>query len=190
MEKDLPVRQKERLLPLLDNVGKALASGPLMGAYVFADDGPLLVHLGEKVGWKRIKLRDNASEPQRAAFNFLVKLRQLIHETPDDTYRLMVEGLLTGLMAGKYVGQLHNHRLNETVARLTEHRVKGGKATAKWTPEVEQLARSIFADVKRQNVSNDAAYRRTVARLKASHGISISRSTLQRGLNGSPNAQR
>jgi hypothetical protein len=74
-----------------------------------------------------------------------------------------------------------------TAKKRRQASAKGGKATAKWTPHIEAIAREIFAKEKRGKASKDAAYRRTAARLHAEHGISVSRSTLQRRLD-QPNA--
>jgi hypothetical protein len=60
---------------------------------------------------------------------------------------------------------------------------EGGKKSSKWTADLDRLARTIFMDVKRSNVSDDAAYRRTAAKLLNDHDISISPKTLRRHLN-------
>lgn len=69
-------------------------------------------------------------------------------------------------------------------------RAKGGKATAKWTPELAKLAGEFYADFKRPGLTNEAAYRRTAAKLKAECGVSVSVSTLKRWVGKQANAKR
>jgi hypothetical protein len=66
---------------------------------------------------------------------------------------------------------------------------KGGKATTKWTPAVDRIAREIFREVKRAKLCEDATYRRTATRLKSEHGIKLSKDTVKRHLS-KPVAQR
>jgi hypothetical protein len=113
-------------------------------------------------------------------------------ELPDD-----VSKALMGLIAGRYgatvatevtdrFGELNVAqaaiKLWQVFATSVDAKRKGGKTRAKVTPEVKQLAREIFANEKNANVSDHAAYRRTSAKLKSQHDISISAKTLKRHL--------
>lgn len=75
--------------------------------------------------------------------------------------------------------------LSESIATFIkdqEARRRGGKAKAKWTPEVEQTARRTFNDIKRgQKISDEAAIRRTMAKLQQ-EGYAIGRTTLRENL--------
>lgn len=69
-----------------------------------------------------------------------------------------------------------------SAAKRRKASAKGGKTRAKWDERTEEIARPIFAEMKRARLSDSAAYQRTSAKLKAEHGITISAKTLKRHL--------
>ena len=87
------------------------------------------------------------------------------------------------------IGLLHEKMMSLIDGRYTEKwlkqeaRAAGGKTRAKWSPEIQALARPIYDDIRRQVDSDDGAASRTLAKLLRDHDIgNISLSTLKRGL--------
>ena len=75
-----------------------------------------------------------------------------------------------------------------TAKKRRKASAKGGKATTIWSPRLQKLAGSIFAEFKRPGLKNEDAYRRTAAKLLKDHGESVSVSTLKRRLGKPVNA--
>ncbi len=70
---------------------------------------------------------------------------------------------------GVRIGLLHEKMMSLIDGRYTEKwlkqeaRAAGGKTRAKWSPEIEALARPIYDDIRRQVDSDDGAASRTLA---------------------------
>lgn len=64
-------------------------------------------------------------------------------------------------------------------ASMERGRVKAGKKSRKWTPEVERLARALFDEVRRKKLSATATFSRIAALLMEKHGVEISPSTVR-----------
>ncbi len=96
--------------------------------------------------------------------------------------RLFLRGIDAGRLLEKMERLLPVEPFVKSEKARREGARKGGKETRKWTPEIEEIARKIFAHEKRGNVSDDAAYRRTAAKLKAEYGVSLSKGTIRRHL--------
>jgi hypothetical protein len=113
-------------------------------------------------------------------------------KVPDEVLRAMINLFITrwgGNFSESVTDKFGNLDPLQAVTKLwtvftsaVDAKRKGGKTRAKVTPKVKQLAREIFANEKRGNVSDHAAYRRTSAKLKSHHDISVSAKTLKRHL--------
>lgn len=117
-----------------------------------------------------------------AALKELDTLSKLIAEEPPNIDRIVRSSAIAGMLFTRTKLRAMFGPDVLTAKKRRKASAKGGKATAKWTPKVADLAGAIFADEKRSKVSDFAAYKRTTAKLKARHGVSISVSTLTRRL--------
>jgi hypothetical protein len=134
----------------------ALRAAQLMVAPYMADSG-LEIHLRGKVFY----LSPEAAKPSALAAMFIniVDLSEVVFKHGDMEEQIEV-AMAIGILS---IPILHSCGTGKTLAEMIdtflkdlEVRRRGGMVKTKWTPEVEQLARGIFATLKRGvKISND-----------------------------------
>jgi hypothetical protein len=128
-------------------------------------------------------------EDAMVALRELDSLVELIAKEPTNIDQIVRSSIRAGLL----IQRTHlRAAFASSVLTTTRRRpgcVKGGKATAQWTDNVDKEAREIFAVLKRSRMKDTPAYTRTSAKLKEL-GHDFSPSTVRRWLKKSSNAKR
>jgi hypothetical protein len=163
---------RQTVIATLDEIAeRASLAGELLNA---TDPTDSLIHFCKSIGLVNVDL-SNISETEKGVI---------------DRLNLLTAGYTLGLAVGQSTSLSGAFHWFAGSARRSAASRKGGAATAKWTPEVDKMARSIYAEVKSSGASKEFALIRTAALLKQRHDITISRSTIQRHINLPPRVQR
>ncbi len=178
---------RDIILPHVEGPLQAEQADPETGLFPLGDDEQYVeLDFGDGLGSYRAKADlEPTIVDALAALELLQPVKKCLAGDADRLYRAAFE---LGRLCERIQVRPFESLVITAKLRLAAS-AKGGKATAKWNKDVERMARKIFSELKVEKVSDDAAYRRTAARLKAEHGVSLSKDTLKRQLS-KPSAQR